>query len=135
MNIKNHTNKIKSCFEKTNNNAFIAYITAGDDSIQYTVESALALLESFKKPTPGEIFNITDDFPCNSDEIVKFGCKLLKKELPAPVSLESDKVSEMTRSFYSDNKRVSNKKIKRILDWTPKFINYKLGIKDIFNHL
>ena len=46
MNIKNHTNKIKSCFEKTNNNAFIAYITAGDDSIQYTVESALALLES-----------------------------------------------------------------------------------------
>lgn len=41
-----NTNKIKSCFENTNNNAFIAYITAGDDSIQYTVESALALLEN-----------------------------------------------------------------------------------------
>ena len=126
----------RSIFERLKSGRFCRIIKKNHFFSRIHVEDiALALLESFKKPTPGEIFNITDDFPCNSDEIVKFGCKLLKKELPAPVSLESDKVSEMTRSFYSDNKRVSNKKIKRILDWTPKFINYKLGIKDIFNHL
>ena len=35
------------------------------------------------------------------------------------------------RSFYHDNKRVRNLKIKKILDWTPKYGNYKLGLKRI----
>ena len=126
----------RSIFERLKSDKFYRIIKKHHYFSRIHVDDiALALLESFKKPTPGEIFNITDDFPCNSDEVVKFGCKLLKIELPTPVSLYNKKISEMTRSFYSDNKKVSNKKIKRILDWTPKFINYKLGIKDIFNRL
>ena len=41
--------------------------------------------------------------------------------------------NKITKDFYRDNKRVSNKKIKKILGWTPKFENYKLGLKEILN--
>ena len=126
----------RSIFERLKSDKFSRIVKKNHFFSRIHVDDiALALLKSFEKPTPGEIFNITDDFPCNSDEIVKLGCKLLKIKLPKPVSLHDKNVSEMTRSFYSDNKKVSNKKIKRILNWTPKFINYKLGIKDIFSHL
>ncbi len=126
----------RSIFERLKSNNFTRIIKKNHFFSRVHVEDiALAVTKSFKRPTPGEVFNITDDFPCNSDEIVKFGCKLLKINLPTPVKLSSKKVGEMTRSFYSDNKRVSNRKIKRILNWTPKFINYKLGVQDIFNHL
>ena len=35
--------------------------------------------------------------------------------------------------FYKDNKKVKNKKIKKILGWTPKYRNYKLGLRSIYN--
>ena len=94
-----------------------------------------AIIKSLNKPTPGEIFNLTDDYPCESHKVIDYACKLLKKNPPPPTSLDDKRIGEMTRSFYSDNKRVSNKKIKKILNWTPKYRNYKLGIDSIFKNL
>ena len=47
------------------------------------------------------------------------------------ISYDDPKLNEKIRSFYFDNKRVRNLKIKKILDWTPKYRNYKLGLKRI----
>ena len=49
------------------------------------------------------------------------------------IDINSPKINKITKDFYRDNKRVSNKKIKKILGWTPKFENYKLGLKEILN--
>ena len=94
-----------------------------------------AIIKSLNKPTPGEIFNLTDDYPCESHTVIDYACKLLKTKPPPSINLDDKRIGEMTRSFYSDNKKVSNKKIKKILNWTPKYRNYKLGIDGIFKNL
>ena len=51
------------------------------------------------------------------------------------MDINSPKINKITKDFYRDNKRVSNKKIKKILGWTPKFENYKLGLKEILDNI
>ena len=86
-----------------------------------------------KNPTPGEIFNVTDNNPCSSEEVTLYAAKLLKIKNLTFIDINSPKINSITKDFYRDNKRVSNKKIKKILGWTPKFENYKLGLKEILN--
>jgi len=86
-------------------------------------------------PTPGEIFNITDDYPCESYKVIQYACNLMKIPLPEKVNINDERLNKKTLSFYYDNKRVLNIKIKKILDWTPKFRNYKLGLKKIYTDL
>ncbi len=93
---------------------------------------ASAIICSMSKITPGEIFNVTDDYPCNAEQVTKYAAKLLNIKDLEFLDLNSSKVSKKVKDFYSDNKRVSNKKIKKILDWTPKFENYKLGLESIY---
>ena len=94
------------------------------------IASALAL--SMERPTPGEIYNITDNLPCSSQLVTEFAANLLEVNDLEYISVNSPLINDMTRDFYKDNKKVSNKKIKKILGWTPKFENYKLGLEKIF---
>lgn len=96
---------------------------------------ASAVLKSMKKETPGEIFNVTDDFPSGGDEVIKYAAELLKIDDLNFSNINSKKIPRKAKSFYNDNKRVSNAKIKKILGWTPKFENYKLGLQNILNEL
>ncbi len=94
-----------------------------------------AIIKSMGNPTPGEIFNITDNNPCSSEEVTMYAAKLLKIENLNFMDINSPKINKITKDFYRDNKRVSNKKIKKILGWTPKFENYKLGLKEILDNI
>ena len=87
------------------------------------------------KITPGEIFNVTDNFPCSTEKVSEFAAKLLNIKNLEYVNLNSDLINDRVKDFYSDNKKVSNKKIKKILGWTPKFENYKLGLENIYKQI
>ena len=39
----------------------------------------------------------------------------------------------MGRSFYADNKRVSNQKLKDVFGWNPAFPTYREGLDSIFS--
>ena len=71
--------------------------------------------------------------PSQSDEIVKYAAKLMNIKNVKSVNFNDSKLNEKTKSFYLDNKKVKNDKIKKILNWTPKFRTYKLGLNNIFN--
>ncbi len=101
----------------------------------YAEDISSAIIKSMKNPTPGEIFNVTDDNPSSSEETTIYAAKLLKIKDLTFVDINSPKVNKITKDFYKDNKRVSNKKIKKILGWTPKFESYKLGLKEILNKI
>ena len=62
-------------------------------------------------------------------------CKIIKIKNLTFIDINSPKINKITKDFYRDNKRVSNKKIKKILGWTPKFENYKLGLKEILDNI
>jgi len=62
-------------------------------------------LDQFKTK---EIYNISDDRPASSEEVILYGSKLLKIEPPAIIELRSIE-SEMTRNFYKDSKKYIKK--------------------------
>ena len=93
---------------------------------------ATAIAKSLNKSTPGEIFNICDDLPTESHKVLRYAAKLMNVKNFKSLNFDDPKISSKIKSFYNDNKRVKNAKIKKILHWTPKFRSYKLGLKDIF---
>ncbi len=93
---------------------------------------ATAIILSTRNKTPGEIFNVCDDMPSPSNEVVRFAAGLMNIKKIESKHFDDNGLNERTKDFYLDNKRVKNKKIKKILGWTPKYRNYKLGLKKIF---
>lgn len=86
-----------------------------------------ALLKSMESPTQGSIFNIVDDQPAPAADIIDYICDALDKPRLNGVSFDEADISPALRSFYKDNKRVSNKLSKRALNWKLKFPSYREG--------
>ena len=78
------------------------------------------------------IFNLSDDLPATQIEVAKFAANLLKKKFPETVNLKSERVSEMARSFYKEEKKVSNKKLKNELGYNLVFPSFKEGLIAIY---
>ena len=97
------------------------------------VEDLVSVLKaSIGKPNPGSIYNVCDDEPAPSKEVVEFACQLLKINPPPVISFNKAELSEMARIFYLDNKKIKNKKIKIELNIKLKYPNYREGLKAIF---
>ncbi len=75
-----------------------------------------------------KIFNLSDDLPATQLDVAKFAAGLLKKSCPDIVGLESEVVSEMARSFYKEEKKVSNNKLKNELGYELAFPSFKEGL-------
>lgn len=61
----------------------------------------------------GGIFNVTDDAPGPPQDVIAHAADLLGVDAPPDVAFEDADLSPMGRSFYGENKRVSNAKIKQ----------------------
>lgn len=60
----------------------------------------------------GGIFNVTDDKPAPPQDVVAHAAGLMGVPPPPVVDFETADLSPMARSFYGENKRVSNARIK-----------------------
>lgn len=60
----------------------------------------------------GGIYNVTDDKPAPPQDVIEFAAKLTGVEPPPETDFETADLSPMARSFYGENKRVSNARIK-----------------------
>jgi nucleoside-diphosphate-sugar epimerase len=70
------------------------------------------LIASINKPTPGSLYNLADDMPSASHDVIRFACNLLGMEAPPMVPFNQAEMAPIVRSFYKDNKRVHNDLIK-----------------------
>ncbi len=87
------------------------------------------LLASIEKPNPGRIYNLADDRAAPSHEVIACACELLGlKPLPLLPYVEAD-LAPITLSFYSDNKRVHNDRIKTELGVTLRYPDFIGGLK------
>lgn len=89
------------------------------------------LLASIERPEIDGAFNVCDDFADAPRGPIEFACDLL--EVPRPPLLPFDEVelSAMARSFYDDNKRVKNERIKEELGVTLRYPDYKSGLESL----
>ena len=92
------------------------------------------LFKSSEQFKAKEIYNISDDKPASSEEVILYGSKLLNLEPPAIVELKSIE-SEMARNFYKDSKKVNNKKMKEIFNYKLKYPTYVEGLNYIFYNI
>lgn len=60
----------------------------------------------------GGVFNVTDNEPAPPQDVVTYAAKLMGVEPPPEIPFASAQLSPMARSFYGENKRVSNAAIK-----------------------
>lgn len=96
------------------------------------VEDIASVLEaSIARPAPGTIYNVTDDEPAPSQDLVTYGAELLGVAPPPAVPFEDAQLSEMARSFYGENKRISNARIKEELGVTLAYPTYREGLNAV----
>ncbi|MBD9451669.1 MULTISPECIES: SDR family oxidoreductase [Rhizobium] len=60
----------------------------------------------------GGIYNVTDDLPGPPQDVIVEAARLLGVEPPPEQPFETAELTPMARSFYGENKRVSNAKLK-----------------------
>ena len=94
------------------------------------VDDIAAILEaSIAKPDPGTAYNCCDDNPAPPSEVIEYACTLLGVDPPPAVPFDEADLSPMARSFYRDNKRVSNDRIKKSLGVELAWPDYRTALK------
>jgi nucleoside-diphosphate-sugar epimerase len=91
------------------------------DDIATVVEAA------FAKRASG-IFNGVDDEPAPPQDVLAYAAELLGTPPPPEVAFEDAELTPMARSFYGENKRVRNDKIKRQLGVQLVYPTYREGL-------
>jgi nucleoside-diphosphate-sugar epimerase len=92
---------------------------------------ASVLIASIRRPRPGAIYNVCDDDPSPPEAVVAHAAALLGVPAPPLVPLEAAGLSPMARSFYDDNKRVSNRLIKTELGVRLRYPDFRAGLAAI----
>ena len=87
------------------------------------------LLKSIANPNPGAIYNLADDCPAPSYDVIGQACEMLGQTAPPIVPYEQANLAPITLSFYNDNKFVRNEKIKTDLGIQLKYPDYKCGLE------
>jgi nucleoside-diphosphate-sugar epimerase len=77
------------------------------------------------------IYNVTDGEPSPPQDVVAYAAQLLKVPAPPEISVEDAQLSPMGRSFYSENRRVSNARLKDDLGVTLAYPSYREGLASI----
>jgi len=96
------------------------------------VEDIATVLEaSIAFPRAGAIYNVTDDEPALPQDVVAYAAELLGIEAPPEVAFEDADLSPMGRSFYGENKRVSNARIKDELGVKLSYPSYREGMRGL----
>ena len=78
---------------------------------------------------PAGAYNLADDEPAPQADVIAHACELLGRPAPPLIPLEQADLSPQARAFYAENRRVSNLKAKRVLNWQPLYRNYRLGLR------
>jgi nucleoside-diphosphate-sugar epimerase len=97
----------------------------------HVVDGAGTLAFLSRKKSSG-IFNVTDDEPAPPRDVVAHAARLMGVEPPPETAFEAAELSPMARSFYGENKRVANARIKA-LGFRFQFSDYRAGLDALWS--
>ncbi|QWC56869.1 SDR family NAD(P)-dependent oxidoreductase [Erythrobacter sp. 3-20A1M] len=80
---------------------------------------------------PAGAYNLGDDLPASHNAVTEEACRLLALDPPPLQTMDEAGLSEMARGFYAENRRVSNGKAKRVLDWRPRYPTFREGLRNL----
>lgn len=79
----------------------------------------------------GGIYNVTDDEPTAPQDIIVEAARLMGVEPPPEQPFETAEMTPMARSFYGENKRVSNAKL-RSLGFLFRYPEYRMSLAELW---
>ena len=97
------------------------------------VEDIATVLEaSIDNPDPGRVYNVCDDEAAPPQDVVAFAADLLGVPPPPEQAYATADLSPMARTFYQDNRRVANRRIKEELGVRLLFPTYREGLRALY---
>ncbi|MFN8829368.1 MAG: SDR family oxidoreductase [Labrys sp. (in: a-proteobacteria)] len=87
-----------------------------------------AVMAGIGHPTVGPAINVVDDEPAPPQDVVTYAAERLGVEPPPLIDFEAANLSPMGRSFYGENKRVSNRLLRERLKYQMTFPTYREGM-------
>lgn len=94
---------------------------------------AVVLRAAIARPQPGAVYNVCDDEPAPPQDVVAYAAGLLGLDPPPEIPFETADLSPMAASFYGDNRRVRNARIKRDLGVTLAHPTYREGLRALLS--
>ncbi|MDJ0932839.1 SDR family oxidoreductase [Breoghania sp.] len=89
------------------------------------VEDIAGVLEAAATAPATRIYNVTDDEPCPAQDVVEYTADLIGLPCPPDIDFETADLSPMARSFYAENKRASNARVKEELGYRFRHPTYR----------
>jgi nucleoside-diphosphate-sugar epimerase len=77
------------------------------------------------------VYNVTDDEPGPPQDVVAYAAELLHMPPPPETRFEDAQLSPMAASFYADNKRIRNARLRQDLGVALKYPTYREGLRAI----
>lgn len=87
-----------------------------------------AILAGMVHPEVTGPVNLADDLPAPGDEVLEYACALLGMEPPPAIPFEDAGLSPMGRSFYAEDRRVRNTRLKEALGYALRYPTYREGL-------
>lgn len=84
-----------------------------------------ALIDAGRAPG---LLNFSDDEPAPPQDVITYAAGLLGIEPPPEIPFEEAEMSEMARSFYADNKRLRNARLKALPGFALQYPSYREGL-------
>ncbi len=90
------------------------------------IAGACAALLAYEGPS--DAWNVTDDEPAPPQDVVAFAAEMMGVAPPPEQDFATADLTPMARSFYGENKRCSNAKIKQLAGMVFAYPTYREGI-------
>ncbi|OSQ40893.1 SDR family oxidoreductase [Thalassospira mesophila] len=96
---------------------------------------AQTVLASIARPHAGAAYNVCDDDAAPPQDVIAYACGLLGMDPPAEEDFATAVLSPMAASFYEDNKRVENGRMKRELGVNLRYNSYQAGLQALLDDI
>jgi nucleoside-diphosphate-sugar epimerase len=90
---------------------------------------------SMAQPRAGAVYNVCDDEPAEPEAVIAHAASLLGLAPPPLLPFDAAELSPMARSFWDDNRRVSNARIKRELGVVLRHPDYRSGLRALLANI
>ena len=98
----------------------------------HLVDITRILEASMANPNAGRAYSVCDDTPAPPQDVVTYAAELMGVCPPALQDFATAELSPMARSFYGENKRIRNNRIKEELGVSLEYPDYRAGLSALW---
>lgn len=96
----------------------------------HVTDIARAVMAALADPHPGAVWNLADQEPAPPQDVIAEAARLAGLPVPPEedFAAASASMTPAARAFYADNRRIDASRIRRDLDWSPLYPDYRAGL-------